>query len=209
MRQVSLRNSCLFSTNSVGHPIPQIPFDRDTLDELRQTWSPSDICQPDWANHFYPFLGLALVNPSYNSVLLSPLAYRPPIIFNGSRYLIPSESSKNWLVLETLLMRVGYVLLNHSDILLPLYFSYPKLPSSYGINHSYRTEGAARAAISRTLHAFNILIERPSRDVFDYGRIFLGSDGTEYWDDWLTDEEINLICGCYNVKTGKYMGKVL
>jgi len=41
----------------------------------------------------------------------------------------------------------------------------------------------------------------PSEDVFEYGDIMLDYNGEELWDDALSDDELNLICGVYKVHT--------
>lgn len=56
------------------------------------------------------------------------------------------------------------------------------------------------------IESLNLLnaVDGPSEIVFELGRCFAGNDGENYWDDWLTDDEIDLICGVYQVKTGAY-----
>ncbi|KAF8530155.1 hypothetical protein BU17DRAFT_35850, partial [Hysterangium stoloniferum] len=42
----------------------------------------------------------------------------------------------------------------------------------------------------------------PTDEVFTHGQAFQTSDGTYWWDDDLSEDELNLICGVYKVFTG-------
>jgi len=52
-------------------------------------------------------------------------------------------------------------------------------------------------------HNLAVAADGPSETVSDFGRCFQGDDGESYWDDWLTDEEVDLICGVYMCKTSE------
>jgi hypothetical protein len=43
----------------------------------------------------------------------------------------------------------------------------------------------------------------PTDEVFTHGQVFQTSDGAYWWDDDLSEDELNLICGVYKVFTGK------
>jgi len=137
MRHVFIYSSGVFTSKESD--CPKIPYFRDSLDELPASWTPSDGREPEWATNSHPFLGYALVDPMWKSFLMSPLSHRPPINTQSSRFYIPQESIKNWFILEVLLLRVGYVLLGDADKLFPLTFSYPRLPTTFGIKSTYPT----------------------------------------------------------------------
>jgi hypothetical protein len=44
----------------------------------------------------------------------------------------------------------------------------------------------------------------PTNEVPDHGHIMLSSDGEDYWDDKLTEEELAFICRVYKVYTGMF-----
>jgi hypothetical protein len=47
----------------------------------------------------------------------------------------------------------------------------------------------------------SLAIAGPSDEVFEYGNFITDSHGTQLWDDDLGEDELNLICGVYNVRT--------
>jgi hypothetical protein len=51
----------------------------------------------------------------------------------------------------------------------------------------------------------NAVLEGPSADVLTHGHCVKLSNGDELWDDDLSTEELDLICGVYHVATGKFI----
>lgn len=71
-----------------------------------------------------------------------------------------------------------------------------------------------RAALLRGGIAWRLAIEAlgmapalsgPSTDVYDHGQFIIPQTGTQFWDDALTEEELDLICGVYKVYTGRIL----
>jgi len=86
------------------------------------------------------------------------LSRRPAIALHGSRYFIQQSYIMDWHNLVPLLSCAGAILLEASNVQLPLYFAYPRSPLLYGSDHGYTTKRGAYKAIQRTLDAFNLLI---------------------------------------------------
>ncbi|KAK0458337.1 uncharacterized protein EV420DRAFT_1236530, partial [Desarmillaria tabescens] len=64
--------------------------------------------------------------------------------------------------------------------------------------------GGILAQIARDYIPDDEVYMRPSHDVYSSGVCFVkdSESGASYWDDQLTDDEINLLCGVYMVETG-------
>ncbi|KAK0215391.1 hypothetical protein IW262DRAFT_1277835, partial [Armillaria fumosa] len=68
--------------------------------------------------------------------------------------------------------------------------------------------GAILARIARDYISDNEVYLGPSHDVYLSEVCFVkdGESGASYWDDQLTDDEVNLLCGVYMVETGCWDG---
>ncbi|KAJ6587821.1 hypothetical protein B0H10DRAFT_1961287 [Mycena sp. CBHHK59/15] len=71
--------------------------------------------------------------------------------------------------------------------------------------HAARIAGGIISRLARRVVNDDITCLGPTADVFDNGVCFWdGQSSTAYWDDDLTRQEIDLICGVYQVATGQH-----
>ncbi|KAJ7465195.1 hypothetical protein FB451DRAFT_1041898, partial [Mycena latifolia] len=67
--------------------------------------------------------------------------------------------------------------------------------------------GVIVGRLARLIVDENLASLGPSNEVFMTGvRLWNGQSSTAYWDDTLTDQEIDLICGVYEIATGVLIG---
>jgi hypothetical protein len=62
--------------------------------------------------------------------------------------------------------------------------------------------GGLVACIARPYVNFDDVCKGPTSDVMRYGSVLRGDNGIGYWDDKLTSDELDIICGVYCVDTG-------
>ncbi|KAK0439265.1 uncharacterized protein EV420DRAFT_1279678, partial [Desarmillaria tabescens] len=71
--------------------------------------------------------------------------------------------------------------------------------------HAALLAGSILGCISKDFILDDEVYPGPSNDVFKTGLSFVADaeSAPTFWDDALTDDEINLLCGVYKVDTGK------